>query len=138
MKTLHTAYRVSDLDTSFAFYRALGYREVQRVRPDPETVLAMLAFPGEPVVSLELVHRPDDGPVELGSGFHHLVVQVHDLAAAVVGLRLAGLEPEPIRPFDDAGGGGTSWVNDPDGYRIELVEWPRGHADGIPARPESD
>lgn len=131
MKTLNVAYRVSDLDTSLAFYHALGYRELLRVQADPETLLVMLAFPGEKVVGLELVHRPGDGPVELGTGFHHLVVQVHDLQAAVVGLARAGLEPEPIQPFDDPGGGGTSWVTDPDGYRIELVEWPRGHADGI-------
>jgi lactoylglutathione lyase len=41
----------------------------------------MLKFPGEEVVTLELVHRPADGPVQIGTGFSHLVVQVNELDA---------------------------------------------------------
>ncbi|MEA5153364.1 VOC family protein [Raineyella sp.] len=133
MKTLHTAYRVTDLDASLEFYRALGYREVGRVTVEDGSVLAVLAFPGEMTASLELVHRPEDGAVELGTGFHHLVVQVHDLAAALAGLTTAGWEP--TRPEAPGGSEGprTAWITDPDGYRIELVEWPSGHPDGLTA-----
>ena len=38
---------------------------------------------------------------------------------------------EPPRRFDGTEGPGTSWLTDPDGYRIELVQWPAGHADGM-------
>jgi dihydrofolate reductase len=45
----------------------------------------------------------------------------------------AGLEPEPVRYPGGSEGPKTSWLTDPDGYRIELVEWPPGHPDGITA-----
>lgn len=138
MKTLHTAYRVTDLDTSLDFYRALGYRELGRGDLVDGSVLVVLAFPGEELGSLELVYRPADGPVELGTGFHHLVVQVHDLEASVAALTIAGLPPSvPERP-GRPGGPRTAWIADPDGYRIELVEWPRGHPGGITADDLTD
>ncbi len=131
MKTLNTAYRVTDLDSSLTFYRALGYREVGRVDRGDGTLRVLLRFPGEPVTSLELVHRPADGPVDLGTGFHHLVVQVHDLDAAIVAMTTAGRHPGPAELPGGPDGPRTSWITDPDGYGIELVEWPRGHAEGI-------
>jgi lactoylglutathione lyase len=71
---------------------------------------------------LELVHRPADGPVDIGTGFSHLVVQVDQLAATMEALSRAGPRPGPVeRP------GG------PDGYRIELAQWPPGRPDGITA-----
>ena len=42
-----------------------------------------------------------------------------------------GIVAEPPGRFAGADGAGTSWITDPDGYRIELVEWPAGHPDGI-------
>ena len=95
MKTLHTAYRVTDLAASLGFYSALGYREVGRVGMDDGASLTMLKFPGEHVVTLELVHRPADGPVQVGNGFSHLVVQVDDLAAIIGALSQRGLRPGP-------------------------------------------
>jgi lactoylglutathione lyase len=67
MKTLHTAYRVTDLATSLVFYRGLGYQEVGRVDFGQGASLTMLKFPCEEVVSLELVHRPADGSVDIGA-----------------------------------------------------------------------
>ena len=133
MKTLHTAYRVTDLAVSLDFYSALGYREVGRVSMGEGASLTMLKFPGEQVVTLELVHRPADGPVQAGSGFSHLVVQVDELAATIGVLSQRGLEPEPEQRPGGPDGPRTSWLSDPDGYRIELVQWPAGHADGITA-----
>ena len=95
MKTLHTAYRVTDLAASLGFYSALGYREVGRVGMGDGASLTMLKFPGEQVVTLELVHRPADGPVQVGNGFSHLVVQVDDLAAIIGALSQRGLQPGP-------------------------------------------
>lgn len=88
-------------------------------------------FPDEPAASLELVHRPGDGPVDVGSGFDHLAVQVEELAVTLRRLVEAGLRPGPLEHSGGPDGPKTSWLTAPDGYRIELVEWPAGHADGI-------
>ena len=133
MKTLHTAYRVTDLAVSLAFYSALGYQELGRVDTGEGTSLTMLKFPGENVVTLELVHRPADGPVQVGTGFSHLVVQTDELAATIAALTHAGLRPGPEQLPAGPDGPRTSWLTDPDGYRIELVQWPPGHRDGISA-----
>ncbi|QGF23455.1 VOC family protein [Raineyella fluvialis] len=131
MRTLHTAYRVTDLDASMGFYRELGYREIGRGEMADGTILVVLKFPGEDVGSLELLYRPSDGPVDLGTGFHHLVVQVHDLDASIAALTLAGRRPSAAERPGGPDGPRTSMVADPDGYLIELVEWPRGHPDGL-------
>lgn len=132
MKTLHTAYRVTDLEISLDFYTALGYREVSRVDIGNGATLTMLKFPDEDVVTLEIIHRPAAGAaVEIGSGFSHLVVQVDDIATTVDALTDAGLRPEPLEHPGGPDGPTTSYLSDPDGYRIELVQWPPGHPDGI-------
>jgi lactoylglutathione lyase len=131
MKTLHTAYRVTDKVASLEFYRALGYVEVGQVDIGGGENLTVLRFPNEEVVTLELVHRPADGPVELGTGFSHLVVQVDDLVAAITAMQQRGLQPGPVMRPGGPTGPQTSWLSDPDGYRIELVQWPPGHPDGI-------
>src|SRR3954451_12467387 len=133
MKTLFVGYRVTDLDRSLDFYTALGYEELGRVEVGDGSHLAILKFPGEPAASLELVHRPADGRVEVGGGFDHLAIQVDTLAAAPQRLTDAGLEPGPVQYPGGPRGPKTSWLTDPDGYRIELVEWPPGHPEGITA-----
>jgi lactoylglutathione lyase len=132
MKTLHPAWRVSDIDKSLAFYAAVGYEEVGRVDIGGGTTLVMLKFLKEPVVTLELVYRPADGPVQV-AGFSHLGIQVDDLEAMLASLNGAGLQPGPIERPGGPDGPRTSWLIDPDGYRLELVQWPPGHADGISA-----
>ncbi|MEV7401951.1 VOC family protein [Streptomyces sp. NPDC091267] len=133
MKTLFVSYRISDLDRSLGFYTALGYAELGRVEVGEGARLVILKFPGEPAASLELVHRPGDGPVEVGDGFDHLAIQVETLAATLERLTEAGLVPGPLQCPGGPRGPKTSWLTDPDGYRIELVEWPSGHPDGITA-----
>jgi lactoylglutathione lyase len=133
VKTLHTAFRVTDLAASLDFYATLGYDEVGRIDVGGGTILTVLKFPGEQVVTLELVHRRDDGAVEVGSGLSHLVVQVDDLGSTIERLFGAGLRPGPPQRPAGVDGPQTAWLTDPDGYRIELVEWPPGHPDGITA-----
>lgn len=133
MKTLHVAYRVTDLNRSLAFYSALGYIEAGQVAVGDGTRLVFLKFPDEPVITLELVHRPGDGRVDVGNGFDHLVIQADALADTRGILTEAGLEPGPLQYPAGTDGPITSWLTDPDGYPIELVEWPPGHADGITA-----
>ena len=69
----------------------------------------------------------------MGSGFDHLAIQVDTLDTTLETLAEAGLEPEPVQYPGGRNGPKTSWLTDPDGYRIELVEWPSGHPDGITA-----
>jgi lactoylglutathione lyase len=138
VKTLFVSYRVTDLDRSLGFYTALGYVELGKVelgRAEGGDAghLVILKFPGEPAASLELVHRPGDGPVDVGSGFDHLAIQVDTLTTTLETLTEAGLTPEPVQYPGGPHGPKTSWLTDPDGYRIELVEWPPGHPDGITA-----
>jgi lactoylglutathione lyase len=132
VRTLFAAYRVSDLERSLEFYAALGYRELGRVGTDGNARLAVLSFPDEPAGTLELVHRPDAGPVEVG-GFDHLAIQVDDLASTLSALTERGLAPSPPELPGGPDGPRTSWLEDPDGYRIELVQWPPGHHYGLTA-----
>src|SRR4030081_3355797 len=102
MRTLHPAYRVTDLDASVGFYTALGYGQVGRVELGGGGTLTMLKVPSEGVVglglvppppppkppsegcvALELEHRPADGKVEIGTGFSHLAIQTDNLRATV-------------------------------------------------------
>jgi lactoylglutathione lyase len=125
---LHTAYRVSNLERSADFYRTIGFREIGRVPLTDGSTLVMLNLPGDgEIATLELAHNPALGAVELGNGFSHIVVQVEDLAATVSNLRSRGVQCGPI----EHPGPAVCNLRDPDDYRIELVEWPPGHADGI-------
>jgi lactoylglutathione lyase len=132
VKTLFVAYRVTDLERSLEFYTTLGYVDLGRVAFDDGSSLALLKFPHEEVATLELVHRPDLGRVEVG-GFDHLAIQVDDLMTTLELLRGNGLEAGPLELPAGDDGPRTAWLTDLDGYRIELVEWPPGHPDGITA-----
>ncbi|MET9310237.1 VOC family protein [Kribbella sp. NPDC003505] len=123
MKTILFALRVSDLERSLSFYAAVGYVELSKIPFDDGSSLVWLRLPGESSVSLELVHRPADGPVEV-RGFEHFAIEVGSLAGTVDRLTASGLQPGPVELPGGADGPKTSWVVDPDGYRIELVEWP--------------
>ena len=80
------------------------------------------------IVSLELVHDPTK-PVTDTSAVNHLVVQTDNLDATIADLAARGVTAEP--PTEPEPGLRTAWLTDPDGYRIELVQWPAGHAAGI-------
>jgi lactoylglutathione lyase len=130
MRTLHVGLRVEHLDRSLAFYRALGFEVVGTV---PETEfgrLTMLKLPEDEYVSIELVHDPNGGPVD-PRGINHLVIQVDSMDSAAEMLAAAGIDVESSTRHDDADGLWTAWLTDPDGYRIELVQWPRGHPAGM-------
>ncbi|MGO9902277.1 MAG: VOC family protein [Solirubrobacteraceae bacterium] len=133
MKTLHTAYRVTDRAASLDFYFALGYQEVGRITMGDGATLTALKLSGEEIVTLELVHRPSDGPVQIGTGCSHLVVQVDDLAGTITALSQRGLQPEREQHPAGPDGPRTAWLTDPGGYPIELVQWAAGHPDSITA-----
>src|SRR5215213_2859507 len=127
MRMLHVGLRVTHLDRSLAFYTALGYAEVGRVPETQFGSLTMLKLPDDPFVSLELVHDPER-PVKDASAVNHLVVQVTDLDATIADLAARGVTADP--PSEPGPGLRTTWLTDPDGYRIELVQWPPGHPAG--------
>jgi lactoylglutathione lyase len=130
MRTLHVGLRVTDLERSLAFYTAVGYEVVGRVPETPIGHLTMLKLPDDDFVTVELVH--DGDPVDHGTDVSHLVVQVESLADALESL--AGHGIEPVAPVQDHGHGmATTLIADPDGRRIELVQWPAGHPDGMTA-----
>jgi lactoylglutathione lyase len=133
MRTSHLGLRVADLERSLAFYTAVGYEVVGSV---PETEfghLTMLELPGDDVVTLELVHDPRRGDIGPGTRLNHLVVTVDSLDATITDLAGRGIDAEP--PGSPAGPGEirTTWITDPDGNRIELVQWPPGHPAGLTA-----
>lgn len=128
MRMLHLGLRVSDLESSLAFYSALGYARLGEVPETDFGSLTMLQLPDDPFVSLELVHDPAR-PVEDTGAVNHLVVQTDDLDATIADLAARGVPAEP--PNEPGPGIRTSWLTDPDGYRIELVQWPDGHPAGM-------
>ena len=133
MRTLHVGLRVADPDRAVAFYTAVGYEVVGRVPESPAGQLTMLKLSDDDVVSVELVFDPTEAGRPRGSGLSHLVIQVESMDATVTDLRAKGIDAaEPGSP-DGSAGFLTSWITDPDGNRIELVQWPTGHPDGLTA-----
>ena len=131
MRTLHVGLRVADVDRSLAFYAALGYEIVGQVPDTPIGPLTMLKLPDDEFVTLELVADP--GEWDAGGNLSHLVVQVESMDATDADLTAQGIEVEgpaaPGAPDEPR----TAIVVDPDGNRIELVEWHAGHAVGMTA-----
>jgi lactoylglutathione lyase len=130
MRTLHVGLRVADLERSIAFYTSIGYEVLGAVPATELGTLTMVKLPGDEFVALELVHDPAHGRVDPG-GLSHFVIQVEDMHATVARLAARGIEAEEPGSPDDSRDFWTAWVTDPDGYRIELVQWPAGHPDGM-------
>jgi lactoylglutathione lyase len=126
---LHTMLRVRDLDRSTQFYTQLmGMRELRR--HDVPAGRYTLAFMGygtnaEGQAEIELTHNWDQAtPYDLGTAFGHLAVGVPDVAAACERVRAGGgkvtREAGPVK----FGTTVIAFVEDPDGYKIELIERP--------------
>ena len=130
---MHVGLRVAALERSLAFYTAVGYEVVGSV---PETAfghLTMLKLPDDDFVTIELVHDPTKDPADLGAGLNHFVIKVESMHATITELAAHGIDADTPASPDGSDEIRTTWITDPDGYRIELVQWPADHPDGITA-----
>src|SRR4051794_5575786 len=133
MRTLHFGLRVADPARSLVFYRTLGYEVVGRVAGSPEGDLTMIKLPDDEFVSIELVHDPthrDPGP---RSALNAFVIAVESMTETMSALATNGVETEVPSSPDGSTDFLTTWIADPDGNRIELVQWPHGHPGGMTA-----
>jgi lactoylglutathione lyase len=117
--------RITDPERSRAFYEALGMesrRESPIVRNgEKEATLYFFGFPGQEE-ELELTLNHDGRTYELGTAYGHVAIGVDDLGRTLTELKEQGIEPErePYRVRE--GGSLIAFVQDPDGYRIELID----------------
>jgi lactoylglutathione lyase len=136
-RTLHFGLRVADIDRSVAFYTAVGYRVVGTVPGTGIGDLTMLKLPGDEFVTIELVHDPTGAtPISTaptGTGLSHFVIVVDSIDLTVAELATRGVDAAPAAPAAGPDAPRTTWLTDPDGNRIELVQWPEGHPAGMGA-----
>ena len=122
---LHTMYRITDPDRSRAFYEALGLefrRDMDIVRNgEKEATNYFFGVPGQEE-ELELTLNHDGRSYELGTGYGHVAFGVDDLDGTLERLKAQGIEPERPPYSVREGGSRLCFVQDPDGYRIELIE----------------
>src|SRR5436190_3665639 len=122
---LHTMYRITDPERSRAFYEALGLefrREMDIVREgEKEATNYFFGVPGQEE-ELELTFNHDGRSYELGTAYGHVALAVDDLDETLERLKGQGIEPErePYRVRE--GGSRLCFVQDPDSYRIELID----------------
>jgi lactoylglutathione lyase len=125
MRILHTMLRVGDLERSIAFYTdVLGMRLLRRREvPDGRFTLAFLGFgPESEQAALELTHNWDTRSYDLGTGFGHVAIEVDDAYAACAAIQArGGVVTRPAGPMKH-GSTVIAFVQDPDGYKIELIQ----------------
>lgn len=125
MRILHTMIRVGDLDRSISFYtEVLGMRLLRRQDyPDGRFTLAFVGYGDEAAGAvLELTHNWDTPSYDLGNGFGHVAIAVPDAKAACDAIRARG--GKVVREAGPMKHGSTviAFVEDPDGYKIELIQ----------------
>jgi lactoylglutathione lyase len=134
MRTLHFGLRVADRERSLTFYAALGYKVVGSVPGTSLGDLAMIKLPGDAFVAIELVSGSSATAPSGGNGLSHFVIKVESMDGILAELAGKGIVPDqPPGSPDGSDEFWTAWITDPDGNRIELVQWPPGHPDGITA-----
>lgn len=125
MRLLHTMLRVGDLDSSIKFYtEVLGMRLLRRTDfPDGKFTLAFVGYQDErDGAVLELTFNWDVDQYELGSGYGHVALEVDDAYTACDEIRRRGgtvtREAGPMKHGSTV----IAFVQDPDGYKIELIQ----------------
>lgn len=120
---LHTRFRVKDLERSARFYcDNLGFREKSRTQRSPDgNQIVLLELPGNPY-TLELAYSDNYRP-EVPEDLIHIAIGVPDLKGLCEELEKKGIEIWPDGWREQlAGGRRMVFIDDPDGYEIELVQ----------------
>jgi lactoylglutathione lyase len=122
---LHTMLRITDPERSRAFYEALGMefrRDMDIVRDGQKEATNYFFGVAGQEEELELTFNHDGRTYELGTAYGHIALGVDDLDGTLARLKEQGIEPErePYRVRD--GGSRLCFVQDPDGYRVELID----------------
>ena len=122
---LHTMVRITDPAKSRAFYEALGFRfdrDMDIVRNSEVEATNYFFSLGDQQSVLELTYNHDGRTYDVGTGYGHIAVAADDLEQTLAELKGQGIEPErePYRVRE--GGSLICFVQDPDGYRIELID----------------
>ncbi|BET97027.1 lactoylglutathione lyase [Xenorhabdus taiwanensis] len=125
MRLLHTMIRVGNMQRSIDFYTQVMGMRLLRTSENPEYKYS-LAFVGYTDESqgavIELTYNWDVENYEMGTAFGHIALGVNDVAATCERIKLAG--GKVVREAGPVKGGTTviAFVEDPDGYKIELIE----------------
>lgn len=125
MRILHTMLRVGNLEKSLAFYtEVLGMRLLRKKDyPDGKFTLAFVGYQEESEGAvIELTHNWDTKSYDLGNGYGHIALEVDDAYAACDRIREKG--GKVVREAGPMKHGTTviAFVEDPDGYKIELIQ----------------
>jgi len=125
MRMLHTMLRVGNLERSIQFYtEVLGMTELRRSEyPDGKFTLVFIGYGDETSNTvLELTYNWDTDSYNLGNAYGHIAIGVADAAAACEKIRNLGgnvvREAGPMMHGTEV----IAFVEDPDGYKIELIE----------------
>lgn len=125
MRILHTMIRVGDLDKSIAFYtEVLGMHEIRRSDyPEGRFTNVFVGYGDESDGAvIELTHNWDTAQYDLGNGFGHIAVGVPDAYAACAEIkRRGGVVTREAGPMKH-GTTVIAFAQDPDGYKIELIQ----------------
>jgi len=125
MRLLHTMLRVGDLDKSLDFYtRILGMSLLRKSDyPDGKFTLAFVGYGLESEQAvIELTYNWGVDHYDLGTAYGHIALEVEDAYAACDKIRAAG--GKVVREAGPMKHGNTviAFVDDPDGYKIELIQ----------------
>ena len=124
MRLLHTMLRVGDLDRSIAFYTEVLNMKLLRQKdyPDGKFTLAFLGYGDEAENTvIELTHNWDTDHYDIGTGYGHIAIEVDDVYEATNEIKKRG--GKVLREAGPMNAGTTiiAFVEDPDGYPIELI-----------------
>jgi lactoylglutathione lyase len=140
MRLLHTMLRVGDLERSLRFYtQVLDMRLLRRQDyPEGRFTLAFVGYGDErDSTVLELTHNWDTSSYDIGGGYGHIAIGVEDIQATCAAIAERGgrvvRPPGPMKHSSTV----IAFVEDPDGYKVELIQFASSAPRSAPAEAAS-